>query len=520
MRYGFLIDQRKCIGCHACTVACKAENNVPLGSFRTWVKYVEEGNFPNTERQFAVLRCNHCDNAPCVKICPVTALYTRPDGIVDFDQQQCIGCKACMQACPYDALYINSHTDTAEKCNFCAHRVEVGLQPACVIVCPEQAIVTGDLDNAESPISQLLSKERGVARKPEQGTRPKLYYLGSGKSVLKPELQKRDNSYLWSETGLDKQTVDLQQFISKAEAKARTAYDVPHHQVWGWRVWAYLWTKSIAAGVFFLPAFALIMGWQKSKSLLVASLISLIFQVVTGYLLVSDLRRPERFLRILLRPQRKSWLAIGAYILTAFGGVSSLVFVTETFSLSNLTYYLAIPGAILGILAAIYSGFLFAQAEGRDFWQSRLTTPHLFFQATLAGAGALGVIAPLINLLAVFASLTIGKVPEQIFSPSFIKNSLLVGLIGHLAIIVLEIALTYLNKPKPQMADARRAMTLLTHGPYFYQFWANAIFFGVLIPALFLTFGLSTFFASILALSGLYTYERLWITVGQKVPLS
>ncbi|MBK7996482.1 MAG: polysulfide reductase NrfD [Blastocatellia bacterium] len=177
------------------------------------------------------------------------------------------------------------------------------------------------------------------------------------------------------------------------------------------------------------------------------------------------------------------------------------------------------PGAILGILAAIYSGFLFAQAEGRDFWQSRLTTPHLFFQATLAGAGALGVIAPLINLLAVFASLTIGKVPEQIFS-CFIRNSLLVGLIGHLAIIVLEIALTYLNKPKPQMADARRAMTLLTHGPYFYQFWANAIFFGVLIPALFLTFGLSTFFASILALSGLYTYERLWITVGQKVPLS
>ncbi|MBK7996483.1 MAG: polysulfide reductase NrfD [Blastocatellia bacterium] len=129
--------------------------------------------------------------------------------------------------------------------------------------------------------------------------------------------------------------------MSKAEAKARTAYDVPHHQVWGWRVWAYLWTKSIAAGVFFLPAFALIMGWQKSKSLLVASLISLIFQVVTGYLLVSDLRRPERFLRILLRPQWKSWLAIGAYILTAFGGVSSLVFVTETFSLSNLTYYLA-----------------------------------------------------------------------------------------------------------------------------------------------------------------------------------
>jgi len=134
MRYGFVIDQRKCIGCHACTVACKEENQVPLGVNRTWVKYIEKGTFPDTRRYFSVMRCNHCDNAPCVTICPTVALYRRPDGIVDFDGERCIGCKSCMQACPYDALYIDPETQTAAKCHYCAHRVEVGLEPACVIV--------------------------------------------------------------------------------------------------------------------------------------------------------------------------------------------------------------------------------------------------------------------------------------------------------------------------------------------------------------------------------------------------
>ena len=125
-RFGFVIDQRSCIGCHACTVACKVEHGVELGVFRTWVKYIEQGEFPDTRRYFSVLRCNHCDDAPCVEVCPVTALYKREDGIVDFDPERCIGCKACLNACPYDALYIDPNSHTAAKCNFCAHRVEPG----------------------------------------------------------------------------------------------------------------------------------------------------------------------------------------------------------------------------------------------------------------------------------------------------------------------------------------------------------------------------------------------------------
>nr|NIS42691.1 4Fe-4S dicluster domain-containing protein [Desulfuromonadales bacterium] len=136
MRYGFVIDQDTCIGCHACTVACKTEHDVPLGVNRTWVKYIEKGTWPETKRFFSVMRCNHCSDAPCVDICPTTALFKREDGIVDFDTDRCIGCKSCMQACPYDALYIDPGENTAQKCNYCVHRVEVGIEPACVVVCP------------------------------------------------------------------------------------------------------------------------------------------------------------------------------------------------------------------------------------------------------------------------------------------------------------------------------------------------------------------------------------------------
>ena len=160
MKYGFVIDNRKCIGCHACTTACKSEHQVPVGVNRTWGKQVEKGIFPDTRRLFSVMRCNHCTEAPCVEICPVEALFVREDGIVDFDKNRCIGCKSCMQACPYDALYIDPDTHTAAKCNYCAHRIDIGLEPACVNVCPEEAIISGDMDNPESGISKLLARQQ------------------------------------------------------------------------------------------------------------------------------------------------------------------------------------------------------------------------------------------------------------------------------------------------------------------------------------------------------------------------
>ena len=116
--YGFAIDLKKCIGCHACTIACKAEHEIPVGVNRCWVKTVEKGSFPDTRRFFFPVLCNQCDEAPCARICPTNALFKRRDGIVDLHGDSCIGCRACMEACPYDQLFIDPNTHTAEKCNF------------------------------------------------------------------------------------------------------------------------------------------------------------------------------------------------------------------------------------------------------------------------------------------------------------------------------------------------------------------------------------------------------------------
>ena len=168
--YGFAIDLRKCIGCHACTIACKAEHQIPIGVNRCWVKTVEKGTFPDTQRFFFPVLCNQCVDAPCVRICPTQALYKRRDGIVDLHGDRCIGCRACMEACPYDQLFIDPNTRTAEKCNFCANRVENKLLPACVSVCPTECRIFGDLDDPSSEVSRIVRSEAFDVRKPEKQT--------------------------------------------------------------------------------------------------------------------------------------------------------------------------------------------------------------------------------------------------------------------------------------------------------------------------------------------------------------
>ena len=165
--YGFAIDLRKCIGCHACTIACKAEHEIPVGVNRCWVKTVEKGTFPDTRRFFLPVLCNQCDEAPCVSICPTNALFKRRDGIVDLHGDSCIGCRACMVACPYDQLFIDPNTHTAEKCNFCANRVENELLPACVSVCPTECRIFGDLDDPTSEVAQ--DRADGGDQRPQAG---------------------------------------------------------------------------------------------------------------------------------------------------------------------------------------------------------------------------------------------------------------------------------------------------------------------------------------------------------------
>ena len=252
MRYGFVIDHNRCIGCHACTVACKEEHSVPVGVFRTWVKYIEKGEFPNVSRHFGVMRCNHCEAAPCVEICPTVALFRRDDGIVDFDSSRCIGCKSCMQACPYDALYLDPESHTAAKCNFCAHRIELNLEPACVVVCPTRAIIAGDLDNSASEISRIIATQKVAVRKPHKGTQPKLFYAGIEGDFLTPSMMQPQHSHAFAQAHPDANPFTLDQSQDGAHpipGAARVVYDVAHPQPWGVIPAFYLWTKSIAAGV-------------------------------------------------------------------------------------------------------------------------------------------------------------------------------------------------------------------------------------------------------------------------------
>src|SRR2546421_5426608 len=209
MQWGKVIDQTRCIGCHACSTACKSENAVPLGVNRTYVKYVDIGQFPAARRAFQVTRCNQCDHPPCVTACPTSAMFRRRDGIVDFDKEICIGCKACIAACPYDAIFINPDDHSAEKCNFCAHRLEVGLEPACVVVCPTQAIKVGDLNDPSSAVGRIVGREPLSVRRPEKATRPKLFYQGAHQATLDPLAARRPDGglFMWSEQQFDSSTV-------------------------------------------------------------------------------------------------------------------------------------------------------------------------------------------------------------------------------------------------------------------------------------------------------------------------
>ena len=537
MNYGFIIDNRKCIGCHACTVACKAEHDVPLGVNRTWVKYIEKGAFPDARRFFSVLRCNHCDDAPCVTICPVTALFTREDGIVDFDSNRCIGCKACIQGCPYDALYIDPDRNTAAKCNFCAHRIEKRLEPPCAVVCPEHAIIAGDMDDPATEIAHLLRREAVQVRKPEKGTLPKVFYIGGDTASLSPSAAPPRYDYISSQgrepgvtprgparplpiiggnggaaTGVlsDEMWDRVRAVMGEKADRAGRVYDAgqTHQDSWGWKVSAYLWTKSIAAGLLILAP--LLGGWgagvDQGGARLASIILSLVFLTATGALLVSDLKKPSRFLWVLTRPQWRSWLTRGSYILLGFGLTALGMIAALLLDLPALWDLLAIPAILFGAGGAVYTAFLFWQAKGRDLWQSPLLPVHLLVQALVAG----GAVLLMLRLFATdpHARLPVAGLPLEIW----LRGALLVNA----AMILMELLAIH------QTADAGAAARWVRTG-----LRGHALVWGVFMAGHALPFILlavpgsaATTAAAFLTLAGLALYEHLYVRAGQSVPLS
>ncbi|MFD0855284.1 4Fe-4S dicluster domain-containing protein [Actinomadura adrarensis] len=176
-RLGMLIDLNTCIGCHACSVACKAEFDVPLGAFRDTVKYVEEGTYPQVTRHFIPVLCNQCEDAPCLNACPTGAVVRLEDGEVMIDEGDCNLNRFCMSACPYGAIYVDEDKGAAQKCTFCNHRTAEGRQPACVDACPTDCRIFGDLDDPDSAIAKKAAANRTRVWKEEEGTRPRVLYV-------------------------------------------------------------------------------------------------------------------------------------------------------------------------------------------------------------------------------------------------------------------------------------------------------------------------------------------------------
>lgn len=198
MRYGMVIDLKRCVGCMACTIACKVANGTRPGIFWARVEDQITGKYPSVNRSFLPLICMQCENPACVDVCPTGASYKREDGIVLIDYDKCMGCRYCVIACPYDARYFNGNTTgyfgaeltpyeetkyqkhsvgVVEKCTFCIDRIEKGKQPLCVETCITKARHFGDLDDPKSEVSQLIRSRHGQQLHPEFDTEPSVYYL-------------------------------------------------------------------------------------------------------------------------------------------------------------------------------------------------------------------------------------------------------------------------------------------------------------------------------------------------------
>jgi len=391
------------------------------------------------------------------------------------------------------------------------------------VVCPVQAIVPGDLDDPHSTISRLVASQQTQVRKPEQGTRPKLYYLGAEAAALTPGMQERRGGFVFSQVGRIPSPGQPNRPPAPALARAgssatavtdgmdllalaRTVYDVAHpERPWGWKVAAYLWTKSIAAGAFLVASLGLAAGLLTADALvgLAVPVIGLAFLLLTSLLLVFDLKRPERFLYLVLKPNPRSWLVLGGFILFAAGVLGALWLLAGLLAHLVVLQLLAWPMAVVAAATAGYSAFLFGQAEGRDFWQSPLLLPHLLVAALVAGSASL-----------LLAARALG-------SASLIAGGLGLVLWASLAVSALVLFAELFTAHGTR--DAARAARLLTHGPLRVPLWGGVVVAGIALPLVLLlsaSVPLGSELAAGLALAGLWLWEELWIRAGQMIPLS
>lgn len=199
-RYGWFVDTRRCFGCHACEVSCKSENDVPLGNYIRQTTYLDKGKYPEVARLFLPMSCQHCEDAPCIKVCPCGALHKEAGGTVAVDYDICCGHGSCVDACPYGAIYMDPVASQAVKCHNCYHRLESGMEPACVPTCPAEALQFGDLNDPQSRVSQAMKRAEDedvelVQIRVEKETKPRMWFAGPAAAEIEKKLPREGESY-------------------------------------------------------------------------------------------------------------------------------------------------------------------------------------------------------------------------------------------------------------------------------------------------------------------------------------
>jgi len=389
------------------------------------------------------------------------------------------------------------------------------------VVCPTQAILIGDMNDQTSYVAQIVNREPVNVRRPEKETLPKLFYKGAHQATLDPLAARRPEAglFMWSEQQQSSElVVSGNPTFNNSSAAALLSYDVAHSIPWDWRVSLYTWTKGIASGVYLVAALLVLTGFLSANNwvwLGLTPIISGAFLAITGGLLVWDLEHPERFYMIFTRPQWRSWLVKGAFVIAGYTLVLAVHFVASVIGSISIQMWLLIPGVPLGILTAVYTAYLFAQAKARDLWQNPLLPAHLLVQSLLLGGAIILLLSAGLDAGAADLILTIkGRAGEAaMFWIVSIASTL------HLLMIWGELSLTH------STAHARVAIWEMTRGRYRASFWIGLILsvLGGLLPALaiFELVSPSVAVASAsLALLGVMLYEHAYVQAGQAVPLA
>ncbi|MFT7465188.1 MAG: hypothetical protein ACI9EF_003553, partial [Pseudohongiellaceae bacterium] len=370
-----------------------------------------------------------------------------------------------------------------------------------------EAIIPGDFDDPNSVVSGLKAEFNLSVRKPEAETQPNVFYRDAAPAGIDPELTNGAGGYLWAQRlagpGLDAETFDA----AESQAAARTTYSVDRNPCWGSKITGYLFFKSLSAGIFLAGAGALSVGDAGALVTVGVPLLALVFLSVTLVLLVTDLKRPERFLSMLLRPNWTSWLAIGSFVLTAYAGALTSWVAVGLLGASMPVVALVLPVTCgLAVMSAIYTAWLFHQAKARVLWMKRGFAVHLAFQALLAGSATL-----------LLAESFLGP---QGFAEWLSPSWLLAGsLVGHLAMTLLEPRLA----PVGREAEYHRVARLVSAGPFARKHWGLGVGLGIALPLLLLgvgSGGVIGSLAGLLALAGLWVEEDVLVRAGQALPIS